>query len=382
MPWKERTVERLREEFVLASKERKQSFSSLCREFGITRKTGYKWVQRAQEGDEMKDRSRRPDSTPQKTDCETEKLILNMRKENPAWGGKKIRYKLEQMGYVNLPCVKTFNNILKRNHCIDTAESAKHKPFQRFERERCNELWQADFKGDFPLFDGSRCYPLTILDDHSRFSIAVKPKSSLSGVKDSFREAFYTYGMPESILSDNGGTFRGLHGGYTQFERWLMDHNILPIHGRVMHPQTQGKIERLHRTMNQELIMGRQFNTLQEVDACMQEWRRKYNEDRPHEALGMRTPAEVYTPSEREYKEQVPQYEYSGIHHIIKVNNWGYLRYDRFQVYLSETMANVRLEIRANQYGDSFIVCYRNFKIAEIDADTGKLITGCVPDFV
>lgn len=162
--------------------------------------------------------------------------------------------------------------------------------------------------------------------------------------------------MPESILSDNGGTFRGLHGGYTQFERWLMDHNILPIHGRVMHPQTQGKIERLHRTMNQELIMGRQFNTLQEVDACMQEWRRKYNEDRPHEALGMRTPAEVYTPSEREYKEQVPQYEYSGIHHIIKVNNWGYLRYDRFQVYLSETMANVRLEIRANQYGDSFIV--------------------------
>lgn len=375
MPWKERTVERLREEFVLASKERKQSFSSLCREFGITRKTGYKWVQRAQEGDEMKDRSRRPGSTPQKTDCETEKLILNMRKENPAWGGKKIRYKLEQMGYENLPCVKTFNNILKRNHCIDTAESAKHKPFQRFEREQCNELWQADFKGDFPLFDGSRCYPLTILDDHSRFSIAVKPRSSLSDVKDSFREAFYTYGMPESILSDNGGTFRGLHGGYTQFERWLMDHNILPIHGRVMHPQTQGKIERFHRTMNQELIAGRQFNTLQEVDACMQEWRRKYNEDRPHEALGMRTPAEVYTPSEREYKEQVPQYEYSGNHHIIKVNNWGYLRYDRFQVYLSETMANVRLEIRANQCGDFFIVCYRNFKIAEIDADTGKLIT-------
>ncbi len=299
---------------------------------------------------------------------------MALRAENPAWGGKTLRKVLVDQGYEDLPCVKTFNNILKRNGCISPEESLKHTPFLRYEKERCNEMWQADFKGDFPLLDGTRCFPLDILDDHSRFSIKIVPKHNTLGVTKNFREAFHEYGVPDSVLSDNGWTFRGLHGGYTHFEKWLMDHNVLPIHGRVRHPQTQGKIERFHRTMKQELLAHREFLNLADADKSLQEWRTKYNHIRPHEALGMKTPAQVYTPSKRMYSDEVTPYEYSGEYHVIKVNSWGYVRFAGWQIFLSETMMGEYLEFRPNPLGDSFVACYRNFKIAEFSYETGKLL--------
>ena len=379
MPWGVRTVEKSREEFILAWKSRK-NFSALCREFGITRRTGYKWVYRASEEnqhscDRYANRSTEPKRVANKTPSDVEALILDVRKENPAWGGKTIRKVLENTGCDTLPCVKTCNNILKRNGCIDPEESVKHKPYQRFEREKCNQLWQTDFKGDFLLMDGSRCFPLTILDDHSRFSIIIDAKPDTIGVKDSFRKAFFNFGMPEAILSDNGSQFAGFRGGYTVFERWLMDHEILPIHGRIMHPQTQGKIERFHRTMNQELLKNAHFADLTEADLELQSWRRKYNEVRPHEALGMKPPAEVYTPSTRQYKDTIEKFEYSGHYQVYKINNWGYLRWASSRIFLSETMANTYLEIRPSESSDSFAVCYRQFKIAQIDAASQTLLS-------
>ena len=151
-------------------------------------------------------------------------------------------------------------------------------------------MWQTDFKGDFLLGDGTRCYPLTILDDHSRFSIRIEPKSSTIGVKESFIQAFEEYGLPDAIHSDNGSQFAGFRQGITQFERYLMDLDILPIHGRVRHPQSQGKIERFHRTMKQEVLRQIPQNLL-EADRLFQYWRWKYNEIRPHEALGHRPSA-------------------------------------------------------------------------------------------
>ncbi len=377
MPWGAKTVEKIREEFVQAAKSNR-NFSALCREFGITRKTGYKWLSRAcvdePRSDRFINRSTAPKNVANKTSPIVETLVLECRKENPAWGGKTIRKVLANSGYEVLPCAKTFNNILKRNGCIDPQESLKHKPFQRFERQECNELWQTDFKGDFALLDGGRCFPLTILDDHSRFSIQIDAKPDTRGVKDSFRNAFLTYGMPDSILSDNGAQFAGFKGGYTVFERWLMDHNILPIHGRIMHPQTQGKIERFHRTMKQELLNHNTFTDLAEANTHLQCWRRKYNEIRPHEALGLKVPAQVYLPSSREYQDKLVDFEYNGMYPIRKVNNWGYLRFDQIQIYLSETMADTYLEIRPGDDGDSFLVCYRNFKIAKVDATSQKLI--------
>ncbi len=373
MPWESKTVKECREEFIEAAK-RTTNFSALCREYGITRKTGYKWLERATQTDDLSDRSHARKTISNKTDIATEELILALRAENPAWGGKTLRKVLVDQGYEDLPCVKTFNNILKRNGCISPEESLKHTPFLRYEKERCNEMWQADFKGDFPLLDGTRCFPLDILDDHSRFSIKIVPKHNTLGVTENFRDAFHEYGVPDSVLSDNGWTFRGLHGGYTHFEKWLMDHNVLPIHGRVRHPQTQGKIERFHRTMKQELLAHREFLNLADADKSLQEWRTKYNHIRPHEALGMKTPAQVYTPSKRMYSDEVTPYEYSGEYHVIKVNSWGYVRFAGWQIFLSETMMGEYLELRPNPLGDSFVACYRNFKIAEFSYETGKLL--------
>ena len=363
-------MEELRKEFVLAAKSEK-NMSALCREFGITRKTGYKWIERAKECAELSDRSHARKTMSNKTGSAVEKLILDIRSENPAWGGKTIRKVLANEGHTNLPCAKTVSNILKRNGCISEQESLKHTAYKRYEKERCNQMWQADFKGDFGLLDGTRCYPLDIIDDHSRFAIKVEAKSNMQGITDHFKDAFCEYGVPESVLSDNGTPFAGLRHGYTQFEKWLMNHDVLPIHGRIYHPQTQGKIERFHRTMKEELLKHNQFENIADVSARLMQWRDKYNYVRPHEALGLKCPAQVYTPSSREYSDAVAPFEYGGQHHVIKVNSWGYVRFDKWQVYLSETMCGEYIEFRPGKQGDTFAACYRNFKIAEFSTQDG-----------
>ena len=373
MPWEHKTVEEKRTEFAKRA-ETTKNFSALCDEYGITRRIGYKWVARAQNGESMSDRSRAPKTVSNKTNEDMEQSIVALRAENPGWGGKKLRKVMENEGYTGLPCAKTYGNILKRNGCILPEESRKHKAYQRFERETCNELWQTDFKGDFLLGDNSRCYPLTIIDDHSRFLIGSIPKPNQRDIIDDFRMAFVAYGKPGSILSDNGGTFRGRNGGFVGFERWLMEHDIQPIHGRVRHPQTQGKVERLHGTLDTELLNHRHFFDLQEAAEAFAEWRQKYNNVRPHEALDMRCPAQAYVPGDRVYRDEVPPYEYSGEHKVIKVNSWGYARFAGFQAYLSEAFINQFVEFRANPLGGSWIACFRNFRIAEFDIVTGELI--------
>lgn len=373
MSWESKTVETLRKEFCEEAKIT-TNFSSLCREFNITRKTGYKWLKRYEQDQPLSDKSHMPHRIPGKTSIELEEAILLVRKENPEWGGKTIRKFLENNGYTDLPCVKTFDNIIKRNGLVSEEKSLAATAYKRFEKERCNDMWQTDFKGDFLMADGKRCYPLTILDDHSRFSIKIAPKLNTLGVMDSFKEAFLEFGMPESVLSDNGGTFRGLHGGFTTFERWLMEHDILPIHGRVRHPQTQGKIERFHRTLKNECLKRTIISDIVSAKDQLQDWRDKYNYARPHEAIGLKCPGNVYVKSTRIYSDLVPKYEYGGEYHVIKVNSWGYVRFNGFQIYLSETMSERQIEFRPNPNDDTFFACFRNFKVAEFDATDGKLL--------
>lgn len=374
MPWECRSMEDQRKEFAQAA-AMCSNFSALCREYGITRKTGYKWIERYEADLPMSDQSRRPHTSPGRTPETIELLILAVRAENPGWGAKTIRSVLERKGYTELPCIKTVNNILNRYGCILPEESLKRQPFVRFEKDRCNEMWQADFKGEFRMADSNYCYPLDILDDHSRFSIRITPRLSTANVViPTFEEAFCEYGMPNSILSDNGAQFAGFRNGYTQFERWLMDLDILPIHGRIKHPQTQGKIERFHRTMKQELLNHTEIADIEDAKIKFSVWRDKYNNIRPHEALGMKTPAEVYKPSERQYREKPEKFEYGGEYPVIKVNSWGYVRFAGHQIYLSETMIGQHIEFRPNPNGASFVACYRNFKIAEFDIQDGHLI--------
>ncbi|MDO4365105.1 MAG: IS481 family transposase [Clostridia bacterium] len=374
MPWEKKSVEEQRQAFAKEAQTAK-NFSELCRKYEISRKTGYKWLGRYENEESLCDKSHARKFVGNKTESCTENLILSMRAENPEWGGKKIREVLMNQGYDDLPCIKTFNNILKRNGCISREASLAHTPYKRFEKEHCNDMWQTDFKGEFKMLDGNYCYPLDIIDDHSRFLIKIKPyENTRNVVISTFESAFREYGMPKTVLCDNGPQFSGLRKGYTQFEKWLMNLDILPIHGRIVHPQTQGKIERFHRTLKNELLKHKSFADISEADECLQSWRLKYNNVRPHEALGMLTPADVYIPSERQYLESIPNYEYSGQFHVIKVNSWGYVRFDKWQTYLSETMIGEHIEFRPNPHGDSFIACYRNFKIATFDANTGQLI--------
>ena len=372
MPWKDKTVEELRKEFVEARKTSK-NLSALCREFGISRATGYKWIERDRQSCPMTDRSHAPHHIPGRTSTEVEEAILHVRADNPEWGAKTILKVLENNGYTDLPCARTVNNILQRNGCISETESQKHKEFLRFQREHCNELWQIDFKGDFPLLDGTRCYPFDVIDDCSRFCLGIFPKNNTLGVTQSMEQVFKQYGLPNAILSDNGGQFAGFKGGYTQFEKWLMELDVLPIHGRPLHPQTQGKIERFHRTMKNELLKRKSFLDLADADRHLSEWRTKYNEVRPHEAIDMRCPADVYIPSERKYPDKIKPYEYDGTYRILKVNFKGYLRFDRKEFYLSETMVGAELELRPSE-GTCASLCYRNYKIAEIDLWAEQLL--------
>ena len=374
MPWESRTVEDQRKEFAQAAMCC-NNFSALCREFGITRRTGQKWAERYAANESLTDRSRRPHTSPTRTPEAVEQLVLRVRADNPGWGARTIRDVLIKEGYAGIPCDKTVNNILNRYGCISREESLKRQPFTRFEKEMCNQMWQADFKGEFRMEDGQYCYPLDIIDDHSRYAIRIAPHLGTANVViPVFQGAFREFGMPNSILSDNGAQFAGFKKGYTQFERWLMDLDILPIHGRIRHPQTQGKIERFHRSMKQELLKHTSIADIEDAQVKFSTWRNKYNNIRPHEALGMKRPAEVYEPSQREYKEEIEKYEYGGEHHVIKVNSWGYVRFDKWQVYLSETMIDQYIEFRPSPDGETFVACYRNFKIAEFDTQDGHLI--------
>ena len=371
MSWETKTVMEQRKQFVLAASAEDANISELCREYGISRKTGHKWINRSELGLPLCDQSRRPHRQPSKTADNIEQKIIQLRLQHPSWGGKTIRAVLEAAGIEGLPSDKTCCNILKRNGLVDPMESIKHKPYQRFEKEHCNEMWQADFKGDFLLGNGVRCWPLTILDDHSRFSIRIEPKDSASGVKDSFVLAFQEYGLPNSVLSDHGTQFGGVHNGLSTFDRFLMDLDIQPIHGRIMHPQTQGKIERFHRTMKQEALRVTPAN-IAEAKMRLENWRWMYNEVRPHHALDLKTPASVYIPSTRPYYEPKP-YIYEEGAKLVKVNNWGFLRFGQIQLFLSESMADTKVEIRFAE-NNTFSVIYRNYKIASVDAIEGKLL--------
>lgn len=371
MSWETKTVMEQREQFIKEVTEGNDTISALCRKHGISRKTGHKWINRAAEGLQLCNQSRRPHQQPSKTADDLEALIVQMRLSHPTWGGKTIRAALEAAGVEGLPSDKTCCNIIKRNGLVSPAESAKHTAFQRFEKHHCNEMWQTDFKGDFLLGNGVRCYPLTILDDHSRFSIRIEPKEAATDVKTSFIAAFREYGLPNSVLSDNGAQFAGAHRGLSTFERFLMDLDILPIHGRPIHPQTQGKIERFHQTFKQEALRTMPAN-MADAKSQFENWRWVYNELRPHHALGMKTPASIYQPSTRKYYVPKP-YVYDVGAKLSKVNNWGYLRFGPIQLFLSEAMADTHVEIRYGE-NDTFSIIYRNYTVATVDAVEGKLL--------
>jgi transposase InsO family protein len=196
-----------RKEFVMLTITEEANMATLCRRFGISRKTGYKWFKRYQEkGDDgLEDQSRKPQNSPLHTSKVVEDRILAVRDKHPTWGGRKIAARLITLGMKTVPAASTITAILNRHGKIDPQESSKHKAFKRFEALHPNDLWQMDFKGHFGIRKG-RCHPLTLLDDHSRYSLAVRACENEQGetVKNELIRIFQCYGLPMSILCDNG----------------------------------------------------------------------------------------------------------------------------------------------------------------------------------
>jgi transposase InsO family protein len=225
-----------------------------------------------------------------------EEAVLAIRDHHSAWGGRKISRILLNQGFSRIPAPSTITEILRRHGRLNSEESAKHKAWERFEHEAPNRLWQMDFKGDFALRGGGRCYPLTILDDHSRFAVCLRGCGDQRGstVEPVLETAFRRYGLPQAMIMDNGSPW-GLDGhAYTQLAVWLIRLDISVSHCRPYHPQTLGKEERFHRTLKAEVLKGNVFDDLDHCQRRFDDWRDTYNLVRPHEALGMKTPAQCY----------------------------------------------------------------------------------------
>ena len=327
MPWKEVTVMEEKIKFIQALELPHGTFSDLCSAFGISAKTGYKYLKRYKEKglEGLKEINRQPKLSPAKTSSLVENLVLKVRHLHPSWGGEKIKIYLLNKGYKNLPSEKTIDRILKRNGLITAEESEKHTPWKRFEHEAPNDLWQMDFKGHFATAEG-RCHPLTLLDDHSRFSLLIKACSNqrTDTVKTALINVFLNYGLPSRMTMDNGTPW-GYSGKqeHTTFSAWLIRLGIFTMHSRPMHPQTQGKLERFHRTLKAELLNRFCFNSLQAAQEGFDWWRKIYNEERPHAAIEYKVPSDRYKISRRQYPDVLPPIEYASDMHVRKVQQQG-----------------------------------------------------------
>lgn len=325
MPWNAHTTMSLRRELVLLADQPGANVAEIARRFGVSRKTAYKWLTRYREGgaDALADQPRVPHRSPNRTPPEVEAAVLRVRDRHPRWGGRKIRRVLLNEG-VEAPSPATVTAILRRHGRL--GEPEPRKPMTRFEAEAPNDLWQMDFKGDIILGDGTRCFPLTLLDDHSRFSLCVEGhvNQRRGPVKSRLTALFRRYGLPRRILCDNGKPWAGSHRRtdvdgrswpyYTRLAAWMMRLGITVTHCRPYHPQTQGKEERFHRTLKAEVLAdaddGAGFADLAACQAAFDDWRAVYNEVRPHDALGLEVPASRYRVSPRPFPERLPKPEY------------------------------------------------------------------------
>ena len=370
MPWRKVDTVDLRREFIALAEHSAIRFSDLCLRYNISRKTGYKWLNRFRSHgyDGLADRSRRPANHPHQTPPAIEDLVIELRRSHPAWGGRKLKRVLENRGHCNIPCPSTITEILRRKGYLNDQVKSQG-PFIRFEHPHPNDLWQMDFKGEFRLPQGY-CHPLTVLDDHSRFSLCLQAcwNERTDTVKSALIQVFTRYGLPRRMSMDNGSPWgSGALTGYTQLTVWLIEQGITIGHSRPYHPQTQGKDERFHRTLQSELIGRRQFDNLQHCQNHFDQWRQIYNTVRPHESLDMQTPAQRYSLSPLTYRSKLPDYEYSPIDHVRKVGRNLTVSFHRYEIFVGQPFLGKRIAIRPTQRDGYYTLHFCHQNIAKVD---------------
>ena len=368
MPWKEQSIMEQRKEFVLLANKNDVNLRELCRRYQISPTTAYKWLDRYKKNGlaGLEALSRRPDQSPLRTVLAVEEQIVAARQAHPKWGARKLKRWLENQGAPTLPTASTVHAILQRHGLISAADSAAHQAWHRFEHPSPNDLWQMDFKGHFAA-GKERCHPLTVLDDHSRFVVCLGAQGNeqFTPTQQHLIQTFRRYGLPGRMTMDNGAPW-GEPGRYTRFELWLMRLGIKVSHSRPYHPQTQGKDERFHRTLKAEVLQDQSFLNLDHAQQKFDEWLPVYNQERPHEALDMNTPASRYMPSPRSYPEQLPEFEYNGQDEVRKVQGKGELSYKGKLYALGQAFSGQPVALRRTMCDDIMQVYFGIHHVATI----------------
>jgi transposase InsO family protein len=311
MPWREVSVMDQRREFVELAMQEGANRRELCRRFGISPDIGYKWLGRFAANGELADRSRRPHATPGRTERSVEEHVLAVRDAHPVWGARKIARRLEEEGRPP-PAVSTVHEILRRHGRI-VAPVGGPRAVERFEKPAPNLLWQMDFKGWVELADGTRCHPLTVVDDHSRYAVCIRAcgNEQLTTVSRALVATFHRYGLPDAFFVDNGNPWGDSSGQrWTRFGVWMLKLGVEVWHSRKYHPQSRGKNERFNRTLKAEVFALNRLRDLADAQQAFDAWRLVYNLERPHQALGQEVPASRYRPSPRSMPDRVPEPEY------------------------------------------------------------------------
>ena len=360
MAWKEVLVMEERCGFVLLAEKRQQSFSSLCAEYGISRKTGYKWLERYRKYGlkALSELSRRALHCPHKTSADTEKLILSERRKHPTWGPKKLQDLLIKVHQIESPPARsTIGEILQRNG-VPLRKRRKrgvfHLPLQDLTVPLAtNEVWTVDFKGWFLALNGDRCDPLTVMDLYSRYVLCAKllPGQTVRVTKPAFRTLFKRYGLPRVIRVDNGSPFASMGiGRLSELSVWWTHLGIRVEFIKPASPQENGAHERMHGTMKAEVTRPPSANVPAQQQR-LDRWRKEYNEERPHEGIGMQRPAQKYQVSPRRFRGSIKPLRYPRPMKALSVSGSGFIYLNGSACFIGEALSGSRLGLKTLDNG-------------------------------
>lgn len=350
MPWKVDCVMSQRDDLCMQVRYGGRSVKDVAADFDVSRTTAHKWLRRWDEErhDGMVDRSRCPHHSPERTPAHIEQAICELRQQHRTWGPEKLRHVLLGRPLEGVPSERTVARILKRNGMIDPPAEAVEAT-TRFERSEPNELWQLDFKSRLylPVKPRVRVFPMTIIDDHSRFNLCLQANenSQFVTVWPVLWDVMGHYGLPDAILTDNDSIFRGHQGGVTRLTGYLIRLGIRHLSGRAYHPQTQGKVERLHRTIQADVLNAAEYRSVEQLQAAFDEFRDVYNHQRPHQSLRLDVPGQHYRPSRRRRPDELPPVEYEKGAVLRRVWQNGAIRLRACRVHIGEGLAGEKVEI-------------------------------------
>lgn len=369
MAWGESSVTEERLRFVVAASRKEKSVRALCQEFQISRQTGYTWLNRYKAGgsSQVVERSRRPQHSPARTPAEGEQVVVELRRQYPDWGAPKLAVLLGQQLPGAGVCQRTVHRILVRHHLLHP-EDRQRPALGRFERSAPNELWQMDFKGSHGLQGPSPVGPLSVWDDHSRYLIALEQLGSTAaaGVQRSLKATFERVGWPEALLVDHGTPWWNAASpwGLTELSIWIWRQGVRLLFSGVRHPQTQGKVERMHGALLRA-IRRRKADSGQ---PWLDQFRHEYNHVRPHAALSMAVPATRWQPSPRFYQSQPREWDYPSSVEVRRLGGEGQLswRGQRWEVSGALRRQLVGIQIVAERA----LVYFCNAPVRELDLRT------------